>query len=395
MLQKSETEAGGKRDSKARLAAWALMFGNVVIGLCVLAPAAMLRELAEGLNVTIRDAGLLVTFGAVVLCFGSPLMAWATSRIDRRLLLVGTLAIVAIGHVASALAPNYTVLLAVRLLMLAVAVIYTPQAAGTIALIVSEKERPSAIAFVFVGWTLSVAAGMPLMTFLAAHIGWREAYLALGLAAAISSILLAIGLPTGLKGAAISFQSWGKIARSRTIVLLLLITVFSASGSFVVFTYLGPLLSRLAGAGPQEIATFFAIFGVMGFVGNVLATRVVRVLGAFTTSLLSVLSMFLGALVWSLGVGVLPVMGLAMVPWGLGFAAANSMQQARLIAAAPELASASVALNTSSIYIGQALGSGLGGLLFARELALPVGYVAVASLAAALVTLAFTRGTTK
>jgi predicted MFS family arabinose efflux permease len=37
------------------------------------------------------------------------------------------------------------------------------------------------------------------------------------------------------------------------------------------------------------------------------------------------------------------------------------MQQVRLVAAAPELASASVALNTSVLYIGQALGSAIAG----------------------------------
>ena len=65
----------------ARLAKFALMFGNFVIGVAILAPAGMLAELAQGLAVTIRDAGLLVTFGAVVLCFGSPLVTW--SRIAR------------------------------------------------------------------------------------------------------------------------------------------------------------------------------------------------------------------------------------------------------------------------------------------------------------------------
>ena len=65
----------------------ALMLGNFVTGTSVLAPAGMLRELSAGLGVTIRDAGLLITFGAVVLCIGSPLTAWLTSRIERRTLL--------------------------------------------------------------------------------------------------------------------------------------------------------------------------------------------------------------------------------------------------------------------------------------------------------------------
>ena len=83
------------------------MLGNVVTGLAVLGPAGMLATLADGLHVGIRDAGLLVTYGAVVLCIGSPLIAWLTTRFDRRALLVTTLALVAFFQAASALAPDY------------------------------------------------------------------------------------------------------------------------------------------------------------------------------------------------------------------------------------------------------------------------------------------------
>jgi DHA1 family inner membrane transport protein len=131
--------------------------------------------------------------------------------------------------------------------------------------------------------------------------------------------------------------------------------------------------------------------GVAGFIGNVLATRVVTRLGAFATSFIFILSMFVGALVWSLGVGVLAAMAVGIVLQGFGFAAANSMQQARLVAAAPELSSATVALNTSSIYVGQALGSALGGALFAHEHLLAAGYATAAFFGAALAALAFTR----
>src|SRR5215470_14031466 len=82
-----------------------LMLGNVVIGMTILAPAGMLSELAAGLGVGVHDTGLLVTYGAVMLCIGSPVMAWLTTRIDRRLLLVTTLAILAIGQATSALIP--------------------------------------------------------------------------------------------------------------------------------------------------------------------------------------------------------------------------------------------------------------------------------------------------
>ena len=84
-------------------------------------------------------------------------------------------------------------------------------------------------------------------------------------------------------------------------------------------------------------------------------------------------------------------MAVGILLQGFGFAAANSMQQARLVAAAPELSSATVALNTSSIYVGQALGSALGGFLFEHEHVVAVGYATAALFGAALAALALTR----
>ena len=93
---------------------------------------------------SVRDIGLLVTYGAVILCFGSPIVSWLTTRVDRRLLLSGTLAVIAVGHLLSALVDSYAAILALRLVMLTFVAIYTPQAASTMALIVAEKDRAAA-----------------------------------------------------------------------------------------------------------------------------------------------------------------------------------------------------------------------------------------------------------
>src|SRR3954463_15471748 len=185
----------------ARFAPSALMLGNLVTGCSVLAPAGMLPELAAGLGIGIHPAGLLITFGAVVLCICSPLSAWLTSRFDRRHLLAATLLVLTLGNLASAFAPDYASLLTLRLVMLAVGALYTPQAAGTAALISPVETRGSTIAYVFLGWSLAAAVGLPLITFVGSHLGWRTAYLAVGAAGAVSALLLTWRLPSGLKGA--------------------------------------------------------------------------------------------------------------------------------------------------------------------------------------------------
>ena len=374
-----------------RFASTALMLGNFVNGTAVLAPAGMLSELSAGLGVTIRDAGLLITFGAIVLCIGSPLTAWLTSRIERRALLTATLAVLAVANAASAFAPDYATLLVVRLIMLAIGALYTPQAAGTAALIVAPEKRGGTIAYIFLGWSLAAAVGLPLVTFVASRYGWRAAYGGIGIAACFSFLLLAWRLPGGLIGTPVDLKTWVDVGRNRLIVLLLLITTLQIAGQFAVFTYMGPLLTRLTQAGPDAVGLVFATYGAFGFVGNVIATRLVDSWGSYRTSLLFMALLLAGACIWALGAGHLAIMMVAVVVWGLGFASTNSMQQVRLIGAAPALGAASVSLNTSALYVGQAIGSATGGMLFARGQLYGTGYVSVAFIALALMVMILTR----
>jgi MFS transporter, DHA1 family, inner membrane transport protein len=369
----------------------ALMLGNVVTGCSVVGPAGMLSELSSGLDVTIRDAGLLITFGAVMLCIGSPVTAWLTSRIDRRTLLTATLAVLALANIASAFAPDYLTLLAIRLIMLGIGALYTPQAAGTAALIVPEEKRGSTIAYIFLGWSLAAAVGLPLITFIASHYGWRAAYGSIGTLGCLSFLLLAWRLPGGLVGSPVELKTWADVGRNRMIVLLLSITTLQMSGQFVVFTFMGPLMTKLTNAGPDAVALVFALYGVFGFIGIAIATRIVDSWGAYKTSLLFTLVMLTGITGWAVSAGSYPLMACAVAIWGLGFASTNSMQQVRLVNAEPALASASVSLNTSVLYIGQALGSAIGAVLFARDLLHGAGYVAVGFVAVAVIMVAMTK----
>jgi MFS transporter, DHA1 family, inner membrane transport protein len=377
--------------TERRFAPTALMLGNVVTGCSVLAPAGMLVELSVGLDISIRTAGLLITFGAIMLCVGSPVTAWLTSRIERRTLLTATLAVLALTNIASAFAPDYASLLAIRLIMLAIGALYTPQAAGTAALIVPEARRGSTIAYIFLGWSLAAAVGLPAITFIASRYGWQAVYGAIGAISCLSFLLLAWRLPGGLMGAPVDLKTWAAIGRNRVILLLLLITTAQMSGQFVVFTYMGPLLARLTGAGPDPIAVVFAVYGVCGVIGTAIGTRIVDSWGAWKTSMLFTSILLAGVSGWALSAGIYSLMAVSVAVWGIGFASTNSMQQVRLVGAAPALASASVSLNTSVLYIGQAIGSAIGGFLYARDLLFANGYVGAAFVALALVTVILTK----
>jgi MFS transporter, DHA1 family, inner membrane transport protein len=189
-----------------------------------------------------------------------------------------------------------------------------------------------------------------------------------------------------LIGAPVDLKTWVALGRNPMIAMLLLITTLQMSGQFVVFTFMGPLLSKLTQAGPDAIGLVFAFYGVFGFIGIVVATRIVDSWGAYKTSLLFTSLLLAGVTGWALSAGIYSLMAGSVAIWGLGFASTNSMQQVRLVAAAPALAPASVSLNTSVLYIGQAIGSAIGGVLYARNLLYGAGYVSMGFVALALLT---------
>ena len=175
------------------------------------------------------------------------------------------------------------------------------------------------------------------------------------------------------------------------IMLLLLITTLQMSGQFVVFTFMGPLLTKLTQADADGIGLVFLLYGVFGFIGIAIATRIVDSWGAYKSSLLFTSLILTGMTGWALSAGIYPLMACSVAIWGLGFASTNSMQQVRLVTAAPALASASVSLNTSVLYIGQAVGSAIGGVLYAGDLLYGSGYVSMGFVALALSVVVLTR----
>jgi predicted MFS family arabinose efflux permease len=350
-------------DRSSQRALWVLLFGNLVIGTGVLLPAGILTALMADLGVTAGRAGLMMTVGGLVVGIGAPVLAATTSAIDRRLLLTAALLFYVAGHLGSVLTDDLNVLLALRALTVAGAAIFTPQAAATVGLLVPPERRGPAIAFIFIGWSLASVLGIPAGSLLGNAIGWRETFLLMAALSAFGALMVWVVLPGGLRVAPLHLASWVRVFTDWRLLAVLAVTMFSMSGQFTLFTYIAPLLTEVYGLGPQSIALTLLIGGAAGVLGSILATRMAQRLGLERSIMISLSAVAIGvALIW-LGWGALWALAAGVLLWNLGGFPANSLQQGRLVAMAPPLASATVALNTSFVYLGQSLGSATGGQL--------------------------------
>lgn len=370
--QTMQPKQAGPNAAATNAALTFLFIGNIVIGAGVMAPAAMLNAMRTDLGVDTVAIGALVGWGAVVLCLGAPAFAFLTNRVGRRTLLAASLGVYAVGHAASAFITDYQALLVVRLLMIGGAAVFTPQAASAVALMVPEAKRAGAVALVFMGWAVASAAVVPAMSLFSELqfgdvSGWRVACLIIAGGAALAALAVTLTTPGRLYPAAMSLKMWGGVLARPAILLLLLTTSMLMAGQFVLFPYLAAELRRVTQADANGVAMAFGFYGVAGLLGSIAAARVVGWLGAPKTQMAALASLAIGLLGWSLFAPWLAPTLAALFIWGLGFGSGVAMQQARLIGVAPALASASVALNTSVLYLGQAMGSGIGGALISQN----------------------------
>ncbi|GAB4555991.1 MAG: MFS transporter [Rhizobacter sp.] len=350
-------------------ARWALMFGNFAIGCGVMVVAGSLNDLISSLEVSVALGGQLISVAAVLMCFGAPVLAALVGGWDRRRLLTLSLVWFAVGHALSAVAPNYAVLLPLRALCVIAAAVYTPQAAAAIGFVAPPEERGRAIIFIFLGWSVASVVGMPVHSFIGEEFGWRWAFGLVAVLSAGAAWWVWAAMPDGVKPPAMRLAAWREVFTHPVLMAIILVTALSGAGQFSLFAYMAPYYRQVIGANAAETSFMFFWFGAFGLLGNLLLSRYIDRVGAAHIVAVSLSAMAVSLLLWPLATSVV-LIALVAVPWGLGGFASNSAQQARLGQAAPELATALMALNTSAIYLGQAIGAGGGGVVVAAHSAL-------------------------
>jgi len=342
------------------------MFGNFVIGCGVMSVAGTLNDMARSLEVSVALAGQLIAIAAAMMAFGAPVLAGWVAGFDRRRLLALALLWYGAGHVLCALMPSYAALWPVRALTMLAAAVFTPQAAAAIGFMTAPQERGRAITFIFLGWSVASVLGLPLSAWIGETFGWRVAFDLIGALALVAAVWVYRVIPDDVRPAALSLRAWKDVLTHPVLMAMVMVTALFGAGQFTLFSYFTPYYKLRLGANTEQITGLLVWFGAFGLVGNIVLTRVIDRVGPNAAVTVAMLLIASSLLLWPLGIGLVST-ALILVPWALGCFSSNSTQQARLGLAAPALAPALMALNTSAIYLGQAAGAASGGWLIAHH----------------------------
>ena len=263
--------AGGRLLTAPVLALAALGF---VLGACEYVSVVILPDIAADLEVSLSAAGRLVSVFAAGYAIGTPIVMAATARLPRFRLLMGLLALFLAVNALSMLAPNIAVLYIARALaavltgtLTAVALLFVGQAA--------PAQTAQAVAMVYTGMSLATVVGNPLNKTLCRLLGWRAAFAVILIAGAVLLPVLAKVLPrtAGAPAEGTGFFHQFTVLRDRRYALCVLMTICYYAATYIVYTYLTPILTDVLGAGDAAVSLLLMLVGLCCMGSNLLAGR--------------------------------------------------------------------------------------------------------------------------
>ncbi|MFE5335906.1 MFS transporter [Isoptericola sp. NPDC056573] len=359
-------------------ALFALAVGGFTIGTTEFATMGLLPQIGADLGVSDPVVGHAITAYAVGVVVGAPLLTVAAARMSRKRLLLCLMGFYTVANVLSAAAPGIESLVVGRFLAGLPHGAFFGVGAAVGAAVAGPGRRGHAVSMMMTGLTVANVVGVPLSTAVGQNLGWRAAFVVIGVLGAVT--LLGIWRFVPERGPVDSSvrKELGTL-RNGPLWISFAAGAIGFGGLFAVYTYVAPTVTKVAGMSESAVPWVLAVFGVGMTVGTLLGGRLVdrnvlrTVVGGFVAT---ALSLVLFALVGTSPVpAVVGLFLLAVTSQTLGLA-----MQTRLMDLSPRAQSLGAALCHSALNIGNASGAFFGGLVIAAG----YGYLAPAWVGVAL-----------
>lgn len=319
----------------------------------------LLPDLSRSFAVSIPKAGVLVSAYALSVTLGSPLVALALTRSERKRALLLLMGLFCAGNLLCAVAPTYGLLLSARIVTALCHGAFFGIGSIVAANVVEVNQRAQAISLMFSGLTIANILGVPAGTALGQAFGWRMAFVAL-IPIGVAAMAAVYRMVPAQAADIVELRHELRAVVRPQVQLVLALSTLSSVSLFCVFTYIAPLLEQVTHMTPHAVTWVLVLFGVGITVGNLVGGRLadwrpLAVMLAALGLLLVVLLAMPAAMPWRWAmVAIVPV-------WGVIHCCAIAPFQARIVEqakGAPNLAST---LNQGAFNLGNALGAALGG----------------------------------
>lgn len=345
----------------------ALAVSAFAIGTTEFISVGLLPLIAEDLRIPVSTAGLTVSLYALGVTVGAPILTSLTSKVSRKTLLLWIMVVFIIGNSLAAISSTIGLLLVARVISAFSHGVFMSIGSTIAADLVPENRRASAISIMFTGLTVATITGVPFGTFIGQQLGWRAAFVVIIIIGIIALIANSILVPANLrKGVKTTFRDQLKLVKNGRLLLLFLITALGYGGTFVVFTFLSPLLQTITGFKEESVAVILLFYGITIAIGNMIGGKLSNqnpVSALFYMFIVQAIVLFILMFTASFkiaGLITILLMGLFAFMNVPGLQVYVVMLAERYVPSAVDVASA---INIAAFNAGIAIGSYLGGII--------------------------------
>ncbi|MER2033894.1 MFS transporter, partial [Exiguobacterium indicum] len=379
----------------------ALAISAFAIGTTEFVIVGLLPTVAIDLDITLTKAGTLISGYALALAIGTPILAAILSRVNRKKLLIGLMLIFTVGNAAALFVSSYEAVLMSRIVTAIAHGLFFAFATIVATSVVPTTKQGTAVSIMFTGLTVATVLGVPMGTYIGQHVGWRATFGVVALLgiAGLLAIVRYVPRMTEENVQQTTVKDIVALLKNGPILLGLAMTVFGFGATFVLFTYLSPILTRISGYSDQAITWILLVYGVFVAIGNMIGGKLadrhpVRSLRwVFLAQALVLLMQMLLLPSWIGSLVGIALLGLIAFMMSAGAQTHVVGLADRFVPSAKGMASA---LNISGFNIGIALGSTLGSLVLANGEYLDTAWVgALMALIATILAVISSRQQTK
>ena len=250
----------------------ALAFGTLGLGIAEFTMMGILPYVARDLNISIPVAGHFISAYALGVCAGAPMLIVARKRPLKHILLV-LMALMLVGNLGAAMAPDYWLLLAARFISGLPHGAYFGVASLVAGKLADEGKSSEAVSIMIAGMTVANLFGVPLGTSLSHMLSWRVTFLLVGCWGLIVLYYIWRWVPVieGLKDT--GFKGQFRFLKTPAPWLILGATALGNGGVFCWYSYITPLLTNVSGFSAESVTALMVLAGFGMVVGNLVSGR--------------------------------------------------------------------------------------------------------------------------
>ncbi|OCA75906.1 hypothetical protein BBI01_04200 [Chryseobacterium artocarpi] len=245
-----------------------LAIGGLGIGTTEFTVMGLLPDIAKTLEISIPQAGHLISAYAMGVVIGAPLLIGYSVKYPPKKVLIAFMILFTIFNGLSAIAPNYGTMLVIRFMsglphgaFFGVGTVVAAKMAG-------KGKEAFYISMMFTGLTVANLVMVPLVTYIGHTFHWRLYFAIVALIGIFALLFLKLWLPATEANQNTHFLEELKFLKNKQSWLVLAITAIGFGGLFTWLSYITPLMTVISGVQSSQMAYVMVLAGAGMVVGN-------------------------------------------------------------------------------------------------------------------------------